>query len=57
MCRRSPVAPEDIIYFSLQWLPQRRAAAAKPRGPILYRLAHSKTNQSGRDHPENYKPV
>lgn len=24
---------------------------------FAYRLAHSKTNQSGRDQPENYKPV
>lgn len=43
--RRSEVAAAD-----LQFLTRKGSGFA-------YRLAHSKTNQSGRDQPENYKPI
>ena len=44
--RRSEVAAADMQYL-------RRIAPAE----FVYTLAHSKTNQSGRDRPENHKPV
>lgn len=43
--RRSEVAAADLQFLT------RRGSG------FTYRLAHSKTNQSGSDHPENYKPI
>ncbi|GAB3758754.1 site-specific integrase [Ramlibacter monticola] len=44
--RRSEVASADMAFLK-----------SAPQGEFVYQLCHSKTNQSGQDRPENYKPV
>lgn len=44
--RRSEVAAADMALLK-----------SGPEGTYIYHLAHSKTNQSGQERPEDYKPV